>query len=92
MARQKRDRQDELNVEPQLQEVESAPDPLLEQIERSLPVEFMMEQVLMELESLPAAAQLSLLRLHVPDLVAQLDPESRDALARELGLSGESLQ
>lgn len=92
MARQKRDLQDELNVEPRLQEVESTSDPLLEQIERSLPVEFMMEQVLMELESLPAAAQLSLLRLHVPELVSQLDPESREALARELGLSGESLQ
>lgn len=92
MARDKRDRQDnEPTLELRLQEVESS-DPLLEHIERSLPVEFMMEQVLMELDSLPTAAQLSLLRLHVPDLVAQLDPEARDTLARELGLLGESLQ
>lgn len=96
MAREKQNRQNgpELDVQLQLQEVETSSPAasLLHALDRDLPVDFLMQEALANLEGLPVAAQLAVLRVHLPELLSQLDAQAREDLARELGLLGQSLQ
>ena len=88
MAGEKRD--PKFDPQLQLQEVETAPVASL-RAALDLPVDFMMEQVVDELRSLPDNAQRAILRLMAEELVDELDEGGRAELAADLGLSGQTL-
>lgn len=47
-------------------------------------LEMMMEQVVMELDTMPVRAQLGVLQMIIPDLLSQLDADDRMYWAQEL--------
>lgn len=75
-------------VEPQLQEVEVAqlPDPaeLLRRVPTTPSIEIQMERVTDDFRSLPTPAQLAILRIIVPELISDLDAFERPKVKEEI--------